>query len=289
MRCLAFVGMMFLAAVISWCRPPQPRAESIPFSLQRGYVIVPATLNGKPVHAFIDTGQPGITVDSLDRRRFALASAVSNHVVKTPHGGKFNLEILTVPIKVGVGDASLTVPNAAVVDLNADIPSGATREEVDLGATFFEANIVSIDYGKRILTFRPDLGEAMQCPQGALYDGHFDFFSDEIRTPIVPVIVDGHLGNVLVDTDLSGNVFVETPGVSAFHLEAEASEVATHPHGKPRSHRISLGSLTLPNTLRFEDLPFPDTVDARLGSEAFVKNGLTLTFDYTSQRLCISR
>jgi Aspartyl protease len=290
LRVLPVLAIMLLATAVSSCQPAQPRAETVPFRLQHGYVIITATLNGNPVHAFIDTGQPGITIDSEDQRHFGLASVATNHVVRTPHGGKFYLSILTVPIKVGVGDVLFTVPNAAVINLNRFSPTGLTRQDVALGSTFFEANIVTVDYGKRILTLRPNPGgDGLVCPLGALYDGHFDLFPEGIRTPIVPLTIDGYLGRMLIDTELSRNVVVETPGVSTFHLEAEASEVAKRARGKPPTHRILLGSLSLPQTLQFEDLPYPDNVDGRIGSEGFIKNKLTLTFDYAWQRLCISR
>ena len=289
LRGLAALAMVVLATAVSSCQPSRPRAETIPFRLQDGCVIIPATLNGTPVHAFIDTGQPGILIDSKDQRQLGLVSVQSNHVVRTPHGGKFNLSILNAPIKVGVGDVSLTVPNAAVVNLNRHNRPGLTPQDVALGSYFFDSNVVTIDYGKRSLTFRPNSGDVLVCPPGNVYDGHFDFFSEGNRTPIVPLTIDGYLGRMLIDTEVPSNVFVETPGVSTFHLNAEASDAAHHPQRKAVIHSILIGSLALPQTVEFEDLPYPDNVDGRIGSEGFIKNRLSLTFDYASQRLCITR
>lgn len=270
------------ASLLSGCTN---QSNTVPFNLDDGYVVVKATLDGHSLSAFVDTGSPEIAVDDSVAATLKLRTKQQTAKMMTPNGIGI-VRFLKDPITVQIGDTRLTEQSAGVLNLNYARPNDLVHDDLTIGSRLFDQGVVRIDYSRHLLTVSQK-AIGVICKH-SLYDTTFTFDGKQ-RSPVVQVLVDGHPGNVILDTGSSETLWVDPPGLKNFDLFSDALYAEGTPDHRAPVNTITFGPINLSPNVRFEFQPFPPNLDGRMGSKVFIDQSLSLVLDYKSKTMCVLR
>jgi len=148
---LTLAALALIALACAPCAAAPAEAGEVPFTFEKGYVIVAAKVKGRePVEVVVSTGAEHSTIDfgMLDRLKLQLFYTAVGPVTG------FNDQTVTfakVPdVRVGPADASLDMRPGSLAHV-----ARATGREIFgiLGSDFFKGRTVQFDFGKKVVRF----------------------------------------------------------------------------------------------------------------------------------------
>jgi len=205
-------------------------------------VTVDASVNGMPVRALIDTGAQRSVIDRTFVDRLGLAGKLGVPMVALGVGGAPQLG-RSVAVAVRLGEMSLDSLQAAVLDLGALAAVEGERIPLVIGEDVLGQLMLDLDLPNRRLAFRAreDARPAGSVePLGA---------RRLARALYVPVVVEGHALDVVLDTGSS----------SALALSADAAKAAgLLDRGRPvrQSPSVTLGGASFDRQVMADSFSF---------------------------------
>lgn len=265
----------------------------VPFSFEKGYVIVPAKIkNDVPVEVILATGAEHSRVDDSMLKKFKLPAYYSGEAPIT--GRNDRLYFFTTVPDIRVGDLKLTSLNMRSGSLG-DLSNSVGREIFGiLGADFFKGRIVQFDFKKRVIRFlAQSLSKQENSKVGANGTGIImlpmvesdDPLKWNVTLPVVEkVTLDGKKIRMLLDTGLVTVVALSSSSARKLGLQVPPEK------GAPRRDKIR--SLLL-SEYEMNDVPvFLYAKDAIVGQSlsehgavlgsVFLQN-FTVTFDFSKK------
>ena len=141
----------------------------IPFRLQRGLILLEATIEGseKPLNLILDSGA-GATV--LSKKAAAELSLIltAGERIRTVHGLENASRAATTHFRLGISPIAVRFSTQPlIVDLSQESRSLGTRLDGLLGSDFFAGRVVLIDFKRSSFCISPDVkpaADAIQLP-----------------------------------------------------------------------------------------------------------------------------
>ena len=289
-----------LTLIIALCAPcaAAPAAEEsgeVPFSFEKGFVIVPAKIKGKePVEVIISTGAEFSTVDFGMAQKYKLQLLYTGVPPITGRNDR-TISYSQVPdVRVGPAGESLNMRLGSV----ADVSRGVGREIFGvLGHDFLKGRTVQFDFAKKVLRFldKP-AAEALRAKAaggaGLLrMSEKQNEFGQTLTLPLVEkVMFNDRPARVLLDTGASVVLALGSPTAKKVGLETPPEK------GEPRSD--SVRSLRF-GTAELSDVPVAiyakgSGVEAKLGDGGALAGSILLqnfvaTFDYRGKVVILER
>ena len=281
---------------------PEQSATEVPFTFEKGNVIVQAKIKGKvPVEVVLATGAEHSYVDTglLDKYKLQRAYAGIPPVTGSPSDQIYFFSI--VP-DVSVGEAkatSLSMHLGSMQEL-----SNALGREIfaSLGADFFKGRVVRFDFQKRVVTFLdPSSAKAERENLTGddrdrtivlkMLDGGGSAYRENILVPLVEGITfDGKKAKVVLNTGLVTVITLSSSTAKKLGL--------TTPAEKSAATTDQIGSLKL-GTYELTGVPVViaakgTNLDHSLGEtgavigSVFLQN-FVVTFDYRGKVVMLKR
>ncbi|HEX8687408.1 MAG TPA: retropepsin-like aspartic protease, partial [Pyrinomonadaceae bacterium] len=187
--------------------PADDEAGEVPFTFEKGYVVVAGRIKGKePAEFILSTGYEHSTADPLQAQKYELQGFYTGVGPITGRNDR-TVSFTRVPgVRVGPADASLDMFYAST----AAAGRALGREIFGvLGSDFFKGRTVQFDFGKRVLRFLDKASAAALREKAAGAPGaavlrmgeREDIFGRPLTLPLVEkVVFDGRPGKVMFDT-----------------------------------------------------------------------------------------
>jgi hypothetical protein len=235
-----------LALIILGCAPcaAAPReAGEVPFTFEKGYVIVAAKVKGKePVEVVVSTGAEYSSVDTGMLDKYKLQAYYTGVGPITGFNDR-TISYAKVPdVRVGPADASLDMVLGSTAHVTRAI--GRTIFGV-LGSDFFKGRTVQFDFTKRVMRFLDKAAaEAVRAKGAAGAPGTAvvqmvvsgNPYKQHLTVPLVEkVTFNGKSAKLLLDTGLATAVAFTSSAAKKLGFEAPPEK------GAPRADTI--GSL----------------------------------------------
>jgi hypothetical protein len=294
MRRLTLSAFMLLVALCAPCAagPPDDAVTEVPFTLEKGHVIVKATIkDGKPVEVVLSTGSEHSFVNPLLLEKYKLQAFYTGVGIVTGHNDR-TVTFTNVPdVRVGASKAS-SLSMLFGAQTVAAINERVGREIFGvLGADYFKGRVVQFDFQKKVVRFLPQLPDALKAGGPGRAVMRFRYDADVLTMPVVEdVTFNGKKVRTLFDTGALTVVSLTASGAKQVGLEALA--------GKDASGGATVGSVRL-GDIEFNDVPAKPTSKLvnlngdSFGVEAVVGVGLlqnvVSTFDFPGKLVILER
>jgi predicted aspartyl protease len=295
MKTFAIVTLILLLCASAAGKPTVADTDSeIPFTLEKGHVIVSAKIEGnKPVEVVLATGAEHSLINSTVLEKYKLKAAYTGEGIIT--GSHLDRVVYFVPVSdIHVGEIALTNLYMRFGGQAASEISQRVGREIFaiLGADFFKGRIVQFDFQKKVVRFLAHAPSMKVQPGAASGSAVLKIRpSDKVMLPITEdVTINGKGIKTLFDTSAL-TVISLTPSA------AKLTGLTPPPDkGPPRADKIS--SLRL-GDVKFDDLPV--TLHAKgsdfdrdaAGYSAVVGIALlqnfVITFDFRGGTLIVER
>lgn len=292
MRRLTLSALVLLAALCVPCaaRPADDAAVEVPFTLEKGYIIVPAKVQGdKPVEVALATGLEHSVIDASLLEKYKLQAFYTGIGIITGSSTDRTVSYTNVPdVSVGSLKASISMRFGGQA---AAVSQRVGREIFGvLGADFFKGRVVQFDFEKRVVRLLPRPSEAPKPAAGRAVL-RFRYNADVMTLPIVEdVTFNGKKVKTLLDTGALAVVWMKPSAAKQAGVDALAGKDAAGP--------AKIGSLRL-GELEFNDVPaspMPKLPDPDIGSYDFAAvagvgllQNFLATFDFQNKVVVLER
>jgi hypothetical protein len=282
------------------CVAQSPAASDIPFTLTKGFIVVPAKIKGNvDVQVLVSTGAEHSLTDPALLEKYELSAG---YAAEGPVNGVNDPTYsYTTVSKVRIG-------NSKAKDLNMRLGSLATVSKLigqeifaTLGADFFEGQTVQVDFKNNVLRFLektpPELTDTKNPNYSAdkttvlrMAPKPSNPFQPTFMVPVVrDVQINGQKANLLMDTGIATSVAFSSATAKKVGLDVPTE------NGPPRQDKT---------TLRFEatemaDVPIWIYAKGTSGDQSLSKHGavagslflqqFVATFDYRKGVVILQR
>lgn len=206
--------MTTLALVTVWCAPcaAAPAADEageVPFTFEKGYVVVSGKIKGKePVELIVSTGAEHSTIDGGMLEKYKLQAYYTGVGLITGFNDR-TVSFANVPdVRVGPADASLPMHLGSTAQ-----SSKATGRQIFgvLGSDFFKGRAVQFDFTKKVMRFLDKAtAEALRAKAAGAADAAVlpmvmlsESYKQHLTVPLVEkVTVNGKPAKMLLDTGM---------------------------------------------------------------------------------------
>ncbi|HEX8285428.1 MAG TPA: aspartyl protease family protein [Pyrinomonadaceae bacterium] len=296
---LTTLALLVLLCAPCAAAPAGQEAGEVPFTFEKGYVIVAGTIKGKePAEFVVSTGATNTTLDT---------GMLEKHKLKIFYTGVGVMTGFTDPTVSFATVPDVRVGPASAASINARLGSTAEVSKLvgraisgTLGYDFFKGRTVQLDFGKRVMRFLDrEAAEALRARAAGAGEAAAvfpmgegkDMFEQPLSLPVVEkVSFDGKTARVLLATGVPAVIALAPAAAKKLGMEVPP-EGAT-----PR--RVSVGELRL-GALKFTGVPavvYPKGAGAeeRLGAAgalagtAFLQN-FVATFDFRGKVVVLER
>src|ERR1044071_5560463 len=290
---LTLTALTLIIALCTPCAAAAEEAGEVPFTFEKGYVIVEATIKGKePVQVIIATGAEYSTVGGEMLEKYKLQAYYTGVPPVTGRNDR-TINFAKVPdLRVGPAGENLDMRLGSAGDFGRVL--GRDIFAV-LGHDFLKGRAVQFDFGKRVLRFldKP-AAEALRRKSGAAVlpmTEKGDLFGRTLPLPLVDkVMFNDKPAKVLLDTGIVTAVALSSSTAKRLGFEPPPE------NGEARADSI--------RSLRFgpvevSDVPVPlfpkgSGVGARLGDGGALAGSALLqnfvaTFDYRGRVVILER
>ncbi len=268
-------------------------AGEVPFTFEKGYVIVEAKIRGKqPAQVIVATGAEHSTVGGEMLERYDLQSFYTGVPPVTGHNDRIISYAKVPDVRVGPAGESLDMRLGSMSDFSRSLG----REIFGiLGHDFLKGRAVQFDFGKRVLRFldKP-AAEALRGKSGVAVfpmTQKEDLFGRPLTLPVVEKIMfNDRPAKVMLDTGIVTVVALNSATAKKLGLEPPPEKGATRVD--------SIRSLRL-GPLEFSDVPvaiYPkgSAFNALLGDSGALAGTALLqnfvaTFDYRAKVVILER
>lgn len=293
----AALTLLALCFVPCAARPTDDAVIEVPFTLEKGHIIVPAKIQGnKPVEVVLSTGTEHSLINALLLEKYKLQAYYTGVGVITGSDLDRTITYASVP-DIHVGDVKLTSLNMLFSAQPTNISTRVGREIFAvLGADFFKGRVVQFDFEQKVVRFlpqAPDVKKGNQGSNGAAERAALPFrYGAEIMTlPIIEdVTINGKRVKTLLDTGALTVVWL-TPSVAK-----QAGLGALTEKGAPSTAKV--GSLRL-GELELNDVPVAlqpkgansdeDTHGVGAIAGIALLQNFVVTFDYHNKAVILER
>jgi hypothetical protein len=296
MRRLTLSAFMLLVALCAPCAAGPPDDDAItevPFTLEKGHVIVKATIkDDKPVEVVLSTGSEHSYVNSMLLEKYKLQLFYTGVGIITGSSTDRTVTFTNVPdVRVGgtkASSLSMLFGAQSVATINERV--GREIFAV-LGADFFKGRVVQFDFQKQVVRFLPRLPDALKSAGPGRAVMRFRYNADALALPVVEdVTFNGKKVKTLFDTGALTVVSLTASGAKQVGLEALA--------GKGATAGGTVGSVRL-GDIEFKDVPArPASKLVNLNGESFgveavvgvgLLRNVVSTFDFPGKLVIIER
>ena len=194
MRMLTLSALMLLIPLCGPCvaKPADNAISEVPFTLEKGHVIVPAKIEGdKPVEVVLSTGTEHSIINSALLQKYKLQAYYTGVGIITGHSTDRTVSYAIVP-DIRVGELKFTSLNMFFgAQALTTIGERVGREIFAvLGADFFKGRVVQFDFRRKVVRFLPQSSDASgESHAGTGSAGravmHFRYDADILTLPIV--------------------------------------------------------------------------------------------------------
>lgn len=200
--------LMALALLVSFCAAGGARAAEdapveVPFSLEKGYVVVEVKVRGKmPAEVLLSTGSEHSTVDVGMLDKYDLQAAYTAVGVVT---GRDDQTISFSPVPdIRLGDKSWNLNMRLGSTHTVSTKLGRPIFGI-LGADFFKGRVAQFDFGAKVFRLLPKSPEAATAKASAGPSARavlpMKYYKDDITMPLVEnVMLNGQKVKTLLDT-----------------------------------------------------------------------------------------
>ena len=255
MRTLTLSALLLLTLLCVPCaaRKADDAVVEVPFTLEKGHVIVPARIEGdKPVEVVLSTGTEHSLINSALLQKYKLRSYYTGVGIITGHNDRTVFYAVVPDIRVG--ELKLTSLNMFFgAQALTTIGERVGREIFAvLGADFFKGRVVQFDFQKKVVRFLPQSPDA---PKESRADAandkrvvmRFRYDAEVLSLPIVEdVTFNGKKVRTLLDTGALTVVSLTPSAAKQVGLGALTEK------GAPGGAKV--GSLRL-GEMEFKDVP----------------------------------
>ncbi len=271
-------------------RPPRPRdthlagVTVVPVAAAEDGIVVPVTVNGRPLRLVLDSGSGNFLTPDV-ARRVGLPTV--------PFGRSGGIGPRVVDERIGLAKR-LAVGAALLDDQPFSVLSYDTDEDGVLGCEFLERFAVRIDYERNELAAARTVAEL--APRGTAIPIRFSGC-----VPETDGSVDGLRGAISIDTGNAWSLDIMGPAVRANDLIAKYHAAATAPaetgvgiggatYARPATaRRVCLATVCADGvalTLSEDTLgAYADTTLLGNLGNAFLRRYASVTFDYAGHRM----
>nr|HEX4318461.1 aspartyl protease family protein [Kofleriaceae bacterium] len=233
--------LALLAACGGHVTEPRSTAVTVPFEWIDNRIFVAATLDGRPVHALLDTG--AVAAVSTDTAR-ALGLRVAADT-----SGEGGVGVGSQRVESGIAHVgTISIGGAVAHDVDVDvIPLGDSTQvfgkapvDAIIGKPIFDRYVTTIDFVHRTVTFGGAVPAGVRIP-----------FDVPEQIPLITATLDGVTGRFGVDIGARSSLLVYRPFADANHLadkySAKLEGVTGWGIGGPvrsllaRAHELDLG------------------------------------------------
>lgn len=295
MRRLTLSAFTLLVALCVPCAagPPDDAVTEVPFTLEKGHVIVKATIkDGKPVEVVLSTGSERSYVNPMLLEKYKLQAFYTGVGIITGRSTDRTVSFTNVPdVRVGGTKASSLSMLFGAQSVTAVNERVGREIFAILGADFFKGRVVQFDFQKQVVRFLPRLPDALKAGGPGRAVMRFRYNADVLALPVVEdVTFNGKKVKTLFDTGALTVVSLTASGAKQAGLEALA--------GKDASGGAKVGSLRL-GDIEFNDVPArPMSKVVNLNGESFgveavagigLLQNVVSTFDFPGKLVIIER
>jgi hypothetical protein len=259
MQRLALMGTILLTLIYVPClgKPPVGEAANeVPFSFEKGYVIVKAKIKRNvEVEVIISTGAEYSVADEglLDKYKISRLSSGGPPIFLSDIYGP--LKVFTSVPDVSIGEAKTTSLTMGVSSTLA--VSKVLGREIfgSLGANFFKDRVVQVDFKKRVLRFIDQSSSELSFDkkEGAISGGRIMLRMIENEEPLRVHLIRPIVENVTFNGKIA-KLLLDTGTVTVIALSSSAAKklgcIVPSEKGSPRSDRVEslrLGAYELKN------------------------------------------
>lgn len=236
MKRFAIHALALLALLCGPCFAGQADDNEVPFSFEKGFVVVQAKIKGdRPVDVLVSTGAEYSSIDTALLSKYKLPAYYTAEGIVTGHNDK-TISFTTVS-DVRLGSVKVTSLNLRLGSL-VEVSKRLGREIFGIfGADFFRGRAVQFDFAKKALRFLPEAAaDALKDKAAGGDDGRVVLpmvsYTDKLTMPVAEKITyDGKAIKTLFDTG--------TVTVVALSFNAARQVGLTPPDkGAPRQDKI---------------------------------------------------
>jgi Aspartyl protease len=294
MRIVAPATLLLLTLL---CVPNAAKAADnvtveVPFTLEKGHVIVPAKIQGdKPVEVVLSTGTEHSLVNAALLQKYKLQLYYTGVGVITGHNDQTVTFANVTDISVGgVEASSLSMLLGGQTLANVGQRVGREIFAV-LGADFFKGRVVQFDFRKKIVRFLPQSPDVSKGGDAGRAVMRFRYNAEVLTMPIVEdVTYNGKKVRTLLDTGALTVVALTPSAAKQVGLDGLAG------NGAPSVAKV--GSLRL-GEMEFNDVPvsplpkssnpFEDMHGAGAVAGIALLQNFVVTFDYRDKVVVLER
>ncbi len=282
-----------LALIVLSCAPcaaarAAEAAGEVPFTFEKGYVIVPGKIKGKePVEFIVSTGAENSTADMSLSLKYNLQGYYTGVPPVTGRNDR-TISFTKVPdVRVGPAVESLDMLYGSTAEA-----SKATGREIFgvLGYDFFKGRTVQFDFAKRVMRFLDkEAAEALRAKAAGASEAvvlrmaeREDMFKRLLTLPLVEkVMFNGKPARVMLDTGVVAVVILSSSAAKKLGFEPPPEK---GPARADSIQALEFGPLKL-SAVPVTIYPKGSPAEARLGDNGALAGSVFLqnfvaTFDY---------